>query len=60
MTAEIEQKDGRYLVALDGHKIENIKSVYIQLNRDELPVITMSVYADDIRYVKDIPHMSKT
>lgn len=60
MNAEIEQKDGRYLVTLDGHRIDNIKSVQIQMNRDELPVITMSVYADDIRYVKDITPMSKT
>lgn len=60
MTAEIEQKDGRYLVTMDGHRIDNIKSVQIQMNRDELPVITMSVYADDIRYVKDITNMSKT
>ena len=60
MTAEIEYKDGRYLVTLDGHRIDNIKSVQIQMNRDEKPIITLSVYADDIRYVKDITHMSKT
>jgi len=53
MKAEIKQIDGIYHVTLDGHKIDNVKSVEIQMHRDEKPLLVMYVYADDI-------YMSKT
>lgn len=46
MTATIKQKDGKYFLTLDGKEVDNVKSVQIQMNRDELPVLTLSVYVD--------------
>ena len=46
MTATIKQKDGKYFLTLDGKEVDNVKSINLTMNQDELPVLTLSVYVE--------------